>query len=118
MYGRCDTNCVLCKAQLIKMSSYEWGDSFYCDTPNCNFRASIDGKSQNIDHYYFSLQIDGKSFEFYSSVYSINNTCISKIIDNSTKNILISFPYFTPYTDNYSHYHYIVNRYVKLRAFL
>ena len=65
MYGKCDTKCVICQAPLIKMSSYERGDSFYCDTPNCNFRAFIDIKSQNIDHYYFSIQIDGKNFEFF-----------------------------------------------------
>lgn len=116
MSFRDDTKCVLCQAQLIRISSYEWGDSLYCDTVGCNFRASISQNRQDIDHYYLHILIDGKRFQFFTSKYG--NMSVTKIIDDSIKKTLISFPYFTPYTDNFSYYNYTVNRFVKLRAFL
>lgn len=110
--------CVLCQTPLQRISSYEWGDSFYCDTINCSFRASLDGNRQDIDHYHLDMQIDDKRYQFFTSKYADVGKSITKIIDNSTKKALISFPYFTPYTEDYAHYHYFVSRFVKLKAFI
>ena len=65
----------------------------------------------------YYILIDGKDFQFFTSKYSDMGSP-DQIIDDLIKKTLISFPYFTPYTDDFSYYNYTVNRFVKLRAFL